>query len=124
MKITVGDSNGQTHQIETEEKPQLYGKQIGEEFDGGIVGLEGYTLKITGGTDRQGFPMRESIEGAERQRILLENGPGIREDEDGVRRRKSVRGNTVSGEIEQLNTVVIEEGSKSVDELLNKEDEE
>jgi len=50
--------------------------------------------------------------------------PVIREDEDGVRRRKSVRGNTVSGEIEQLNTVVIEEGSKSVDELLNEEDEE
>lgn len=124
MKITVGDSDGETHQIETDETPQLYGKEIDEEFDGGIVGLEGYTLKITGGTDRQGFPMRKSIEGSERQRILLEDGPGIREDEDGVRRRKSVRGNTVSGEIEQLNTVVVEEGSKSVEELLNEEDEE
>jgi small subunit ribosomal protein S6e len=124
MKITVGNSDGNTHQTETEETPQIYGKQIGEEFDGGVIGLEGYTLKITGGTDKQGFPMRESIEGAERKKILLEKGSGIREDEDGVRRRKSVRGNTVSGEIEQLNTVVVEEGSKSIDELLNEEDEE
>lgn len=124
MKITIGNTDGNTYQTETEEIPQIYGKQIGDEFDGGIVGLEGYTLKITGGTDRQGFPMRKSIEGAERKKVLLEKGSGIREDEDGVRRRKSVRGNTVSGEIEQLNTVVTEEGSKSVEELLNEEDEE
>jgi small subunit ribosomal protein S6e len=122
MKITVGNTEGETHQIETEEPAQIYGKEIGEEFDGGIVGLEGYTLKITGGTDRQGFPMRESIEGSERKKVLLEDGSGIREEEGGVRRRKSVRGNTVSGEIEQLNTTVAEEGSKSIEELLNEEE--
>ena len=124
MKITVGTTEGETHQIETEEPAQIYGKQIGEQFDGGIIGLEGYTLKVTGGTDRQGFPMRKSIEGMERKKILLEKGAGIQEEEDGVRRRKSVRGNTVSGEIEQLNTTVVEEGSKSVYELLNEEEEE
>ncbi|MFQ3275591.1 MAG: small subunit ribosomal protein S6e [Candidatus Nanohaloarchaea archaeon] len=121
MKITVGN-DGETHQIETEEPAQIYGKQIGEEFDGGIIGLEGYTLKITGGTDRQGFPMRKSIEGAERKKVLLEGGAGIQEDEEGVRRRKSVRGNTVSGEIEQLNTKVVEEGSKSIEDILSEEE--
>ena len=67
--------------------------------------------------------MRRSIEGVERHRILLEDGAGIDEDEDGVRRRQSVRGNTVSGNIEQLNTTVVEEGSKSVEELLGEDEE-
>ncbi|MFB6100120.1 MAG: S6e family ribosomal protein, partial [Candidatus Nanohalobium sp.] len=104
MQITIGTSDGQTFQEEIEDNSQLIGKKVGEEFDGGIVGLSGYTLKITGGSDKSGFPMRHSIDGSERERVLLEDGAGINEDEDGVRRRKSVRGNTVSDEIEQLNT--------------------
>jgi small subunit ribosomal protein S6e len=124
MQITIGTSDGETFQEEIEETGQLIGKKVGEEFDGGIVGLSGYTLKITGGSDRSGFPMRHSIEGSERKRVLLEDGAGINEDEDGVRRRKSVRGNTVSDEIQQLNTQVVEEGSKSVEELLGEEDED
>ncbi len=124
MKVTVGTKDGKTHQIETEESSKITGKKVGEEFDGGIVGLEGYTLEITGGSDRDGFPMRESIEGTARRRVLLENGAGIQEDEKGVRRRKSIRGNTVSEEIEQLNTKVVEEGSKSVEELLSDDEEE
>jgi small subunit ribosomal protein S6e len=123
MQITIGTSDGKTFQQEIEETAQLIGKQVGEEFDGGIVGLDGYTLKITGGSDRSGFPMRKSIEGSERKRVLLEEGSGIDEDENGVRRRKSVRGNTVSDEIEQLNTTVVEEGSKSVEELLTEDEE-
>jgi small subunit ribosomal protein S6e len=124
MQITIGTSDGDTFQQELGDNSQLIGKKVGEEFDGGIVGLEGYTLEITGGSDRSGFPMRGSIEGTERKKVLLEEGSGINEDEEGVRRRKSVRGNTVSAEIEQLNTRVVEEGSKSVEELLGEEEEE
>jgi small subunit ribosomal protein S6e len=124
MKITVGDADGQTHQIEIEDSSQLTGKKVGEKFDGGIVGLSGYTLKITGGSDKQGFPMRKSIEGTIRKQIMLEKGAGIEEEEDGVRKRKSVRGNTVSDEIEQLNTQVVEEGSKSVEEILSEDEED
>ncbi|MFB6158378.1 MAG: 30S ribosomal protein S6e [Candidatus Nanohalobium sp.] len=124
MQITIGTSDGETFQEEIEDNSQLIGKKVGEEFDGGIIGLSGYTLKITGGSDRSGFPMRKSIEGSERKRVLLEDGAGINEDEDGVRRRKSIRGNTVSDEIEQLNTQVVKEGSKSVEELLGEEEEE
>jgi len=124
MQITIGTQDGETFQTEKDDNSQLTGKKIGEDFDGGIIGLEGCTLKITGGSDRDGFPMRESIEGTGRRRILLENGAGITEDEEGVRRRKSVRGNTVSDEIQQLNTQVVEEGSKSVEELLSEDEEE
>jgi small subunit ribosomal protein S6e len=124
MQITIGTSDGETFQQEIEDTGQLIGKKVGEEFDGGIVGLSGYTLKITGGSDRSGFPMRRSIEGSERKKVLLEDGAGIDEKEDGVRRRKSIRGNTVSDEIQQLNTTVVEEGSKPVEELLGEEEEE
>lgn len=122
MKITIGTQDGETFQKEVEETSQLFGKQIGETFEGGIIGLTGYELKITGGTDRQGFPMRKTIEGTERRKVLLNEGTGIREDGEGVRRRKSVRGNTVSNQIEQLNTRVVESGDKSVEELLNEEE--
>ncbi len=124
MKITVGDTDGQTHQIEVEDSSQLTGKQIGDEFDGGIVGLSGYTLKITGGSDKQGFPMRRSIDGTIRRQVMIGDGAGIQEDGEGTRKRKSVRGNTVSDEIEQLNTQVVEEGSKSVEELLSEDEDE
>lgn len=123
MQITIGTQDGQTFQTEIEESAKLVGKEIGDEFDGGIVGLSGYTLKITGGSDRSGFPMRETIEGSERERVLIEEGSGIDVSEDGVRERKSVRGKRVSSEIQQLNTTVVEEGSKSVEELLGEDEE-
>lgn len=123
MQITVGTQDGETHQLELEDASRLVGKKIGDEIDGGIIGLDGYKLEITGGSDRQGFPMRETIEGPARQRVMIEDGPGIKEERDGVRRRKSVRGNTVSEDIQQLNTQVVEEGSKSVEELLSDDEE-
>ncbi len=123
MKVTVGDTDGKTYQIETEEASKIVGKKIGETFDGGIIGLNGYKLKITGGSDRDGFPMRKSIVGTERKKILLTEGQGIQKKEKGERKRKSVRGNTVSGQIEQLNTQVVEEGSKAIEELLEEDEE-
>ncbi|MFB6180889.1 MAG: 30S ribosomal protein S6e [Candidatus Nanohalobium sp.] len=122
MQVTIGNNDGKTFQTELEDSSKLVGKKIGEEFDGGIVGLSGYTLKVTGGSDRSGFPMRKSIEGSERERVLIEKGAGIEGEEKGVKKRKSVRGDTVSQEIQQLNTKVVEEGSKSVEELLGEEE--
>ncbi|MFB6213561.1 MAG: 30S ribosomal protein S6e [Candidatus Nanohaloarchaea archaeon] len=122
MQVTIGTKDGETFQTEIEDASRLVGKTLGEEFEGGVIGLEGYTLEITGGSDRDGFPMRESIDGSARRRVLIMEGAGIEEDEDGVRRRKSVRGDTVSEDIQQLNTQVAEEGSKSVEELLGEED--
>jgi small subunit ribosomal protein S6e len=124
MQITIGTTDGQTFQTDIEETSQLVGKEIGDEFDGGIIGLSGYTLKVTGGSDKSGIPMRKSIEGSERKRVMIGDGQGINEDEDGVRRRKSVRGKRISNEIQQLNTTVVEKGGKSVEELLTEDEEE
>lgn len=124
MKVTIGTKDGETFQTEVEDNSQLIGKEVGDEIDGGLVGIPGHTLEITGGSDRAGFPMRKGIEGSERQKVLIEDGSGIQADEDGEKRRKSVRGRTVSGQIEQLNTKVVEEGSKSVKEILEGDEEE
>jgi small subunit ribosomal protein S6e len=122
MQLNIGTKDGEVHQIETDAK-NFVGKEIGDTFNGEIVDLNGYELEITGGSDKSGFPMRASIEGSERERVLIEDGSGIREKEDGMKRRKSVRGKTVSTEIEQLNAKVVEEGSKSLEELLSEDEE-
>ncbi len=122
MKVTVGNTDGETHQIEVEDSSRITGTKIGETFEGGIIGLNGYTLEVTGGSDRQGFPMRRSIQGTGRRRIVLKEGAGIQTEEE-TRKRKTVRGNTISEEIEQLNTKVVEEGNTSIEELLSDEEE-
>lgn len=123
MKIIVGTTDGKTIQEELEDASQVVGKSMGEEIDGGIIGLKGYSLEVTGGSDKSGFPMRATIDGSERKKVLIEQGQGINEEENGVRRRKTVRGNMVSTNIEQLNTKVVEEGSKPVEELLGEDEE-
>ncbi|MBS7633439.1 30S ribosomal protein S6e, partial [Candidatus Bathyarchaeota archaeon] len=39
----------------------LIGKRIGEVIDGAIVDLAGHKLQITGGSDKDGFPMRPNV---------------------------------------------------------------
>lgn len=123
MQITIGSKNGETFQKEVETPENLIGKEIGEEFKGELLNIPGYKLEITGGSDKDGFPMRKTISGTERQKRLLKKGTGIRNTESGVRRRKSVRGKRVSNQIQQLNTKVIENGDESLEELLNNEEE-
>ena len=49
----------------------LIGKTIGETFNGGLVGLPGYELKITGGSDFSGIPMKPSVHGPVKKKLLL-----------------------------------------------------
>lgn len=124
MQVNIGATNGKTYQVELENPESILGKQIGETFQGGIVDLDGYELEITGGSDKQGFPMRENIDGSERQKKLIKDGSGIQTNKDGVKQRKSVRGNTVSEEIQQLNVKVVEEGDQEIEEALNESENE
>ena len=103
---------------------QLNGLKIGEEFDGQIVGLDGYTLKITGGSDKNGFAMKKDVDGPRRIKSLLTGGVGYKPKGDGVKRRKTVRGNTISEDIVLINTIVTKAGSKSISDILNPEEEE
>ncbi len=108
------------YQIEVDDISPIIGKKIGDRFDGSVIGLDGYVLEIRGGTDKDGFPMTNWIDGPGRKRLLLSRGPGIHLKKKGLRKRKMVRGNTVSEEIAQINVVVREYGQKTVAEMLGK----
>jgi small subunit ribosomal protein S6e len=119
FKLVISEGE-KSHQLEVDaaQSKKLNGLKIGEEIDASLVGLDGYKLKITGGSDKNGFPMKKDVDGPRRIRSLLSGGLGFEPKRDGQRRRKTIRGNTVSDDIVQINTVVTEKGSKSIDELL------
>jgi small subunit ribosomal protein S6e len=94
----------------------LIGKRIGEEVDGLFVDLPGYKLKITGGSDGDGTPMRRDLPGTKRHRPLVSSGPGFHPRLPGMRKRKTLRGNLVSPDIVQLNMVIVAHGPKTVED--------
>ncbi|MDK2890328.1 MAG: small subunit ribosomal protein S6e [Methanoculleus sp.] len=97
----------------------LIGKRIGDEIDGSILGFAGYTIKITGATDKTGIPARRDLPGPSRRRLLLSRGVGFHPVMDGERRRKSVRGNEISADIVQINAAVKESGAKPLAEYFS-----
>jgi small subunit ribosomal protein S6e len=104
FKLNISDKKGRTITKEVKEKEAgpFLGLTIGAELDAALVGEAG-KLKITGGSDKSGVPLREDIHGGARKYILLSKGVGLRDAEKGQRIRKLVRGNTVTEEVYQLN---------------------
>ncbi len=96
----------------------LIGKKIGDDVDGLFVSLPGYKLRITGGSDKDGFPMRRDIPGPKRRFVLVSGGTGFHPKRRGLRQRKNLRGNTVSAEILQLNLKISQRGPKSIEDAF------
>jgi small subunit ribosomal protein S6e len=115
---------GRTYNYEIEEASgarNLIQKTIGEEFEGDLIEFSGYTFKITGGSDHDGFPMIKSLPGGIRKKILTSGVTGgYNPDKPGIRRKKRVRGNTVTEDIGQLNLRIQKKGSKPIEEFLSK----
>ncbi|MDB3870801.1 30S ribosomal protein S6e [Euryarchaeota archaeon] len=117
------------------------GKKIGDSVEGMFVGegeslLNGYKLQITGGSDKTGRPMRSELEGGNVKSILITAGTGYkgkryvkknskiyRYKYDGLRRRRNLRGNTISTDTRQLNLKVLEYGKKSLGSILGDEED-
>ena len=99
----------------------LIGKNIGEIVDGIFVGLPGYKLKITGGSDDTGVPMRGDMPGNKRRKLLMADGQSFHEKYPGQRKRVAIRGSAISSSIVQINMAVAEYGPKSIEECLNPE---
>jgi small subunit ribosomal protein S6e len=121
VKLIISDPVAKkAYQLEvSEEKARsLLGRRIGETVSGDALGLKGYEVLITGGSDKDGFPMREDVHGEGRKAILLAGGTGYRPAESGVRKRKMIRGSTVTLEITQVNTKVTRSGDKSLEEIV------
>jgi len=96
----------------------LLGKKIGEEFNGDLIGLNGYTLQITGGTDKDGFPMHPQVPGQVKKKLLLSTPPGFHPTKKGERRRKLIRGNALSADIMQVNVKVTKKGEKPIEQIV------
>lgn len=124
MRLVIGSKDGKTRQLVLDEGQAklVRGLRIGDKLKGELVGLAGYELEVKGGTDSDGFPMRRDLPGTTRKQILLASGPGYKPKQKGIKRRKMIRGNTVDTDIAQLNVFVTKKGSKSLDDLLKKEE--
>jgi small subunit ribosomal protein S6e len=105
-----GAGKGATKVIQLQKIDSLVGKKIGEEVDGGLIGFPGYILKITGGSDSSGIPMRFDVHGPVKKRILLMKGPCYKVKRAGNKRRKVVRGNEITDDMKQINMVVVKYG--------------
>ncbi len=120
FKLNINDPKTGKSYAKTIEGPEtdvFKGKKIKDRISGDSLGLKGYELIITGGSDKQGFPMRWDIEGTNRKRPLLVRGVGIKGKEDGIKQRKTIRGNKIDLNIKQINLMVSKQGSESMKKL-------
>lgn len=118
FKLVVSDPKTRKSYQKEVSGEGILGKKIGEKFNGNVAGLEGYELEVTGGSDKDGFPMRKDVDGSGRKKILLSGGVGFKPDLEGQRKRKSIRGNTVSEDLAQVNCKVVKDGKDKLDKLF------
>ncbi len=127
VKFVLNDTKtGKSYSKEVEDskfKP-LIGQKIGYEFDGGIIDIPGYKLKITGGSDKNGFPMRKGVHKNARARLFLSGGVGYNPKEKHVRRRKTIRGEIIGDDIAQLNVSIVKAGKQTIEQILGLVQEE
>ncbi|MEM3553538.1 MAG: 30S ribosomal protein S6e [Candidatus Bathyarchaeia archaeon] len=111
FKVIVSDpedGTSKTVELEDARAVPLIGKKIGDIIDGSVIGLPGFKVQITGGSDKDGFPMRPNVHGGVRRSVVLSGGVGFNPQNEGERRRKRVRGNIITDEIVQVNMKVVE----------------
>ena len=122
MIVIIGEKSGKSYKKEISD--ELIGKRIGEVIDGSLIGLEGYELLLTGGSDKQGFPIRRDVEGQKRVRPMVSKGPGFRPKRKGERRRKNMRGRVLAEDIAQVNMKVVKEGKNKLEKMFKPEKKE
>ena len=111
FKVIISDPSDGTSQfmeLEENQAAPIIGRKLGEIIDGAAVKLSGYKLKITGGSDRDGFPMRPNIHGGVRVGAILSEGVGFHSSQKGERKRKTLRGNVITDAIVQVNMKVVD----------------
>jgi small subunit ribosomal protein S6e len=123
FKLVIGAKDGKSYQkeIKSPEADNILKRHIGETFSGDLIGFEGYEFKITGGSDKCGFPMRKGIQ-EPRKMVLIGKGVGFsgknrtKNKQKGLVRRRTVCGERVTKIIRQVNIQVVKEGAKSLGE--------
>ena len=113
FKLIVSDpANGKSSasELEGSRAQALIGRSLGETIDGSPLGIAQSKLRITGGCDKNGIPMRADVHGGVKKYIVLSSGPGFKPMRHGERRRKLVRGRTITDETYQINFALTKEG--------------
>jgi small subunit ribosomal protein S6e len=111
FKLIISDpEEGTSKAIELQDtrSAPLIGRKVGDVLDGSIADMPGNKVQITGGSDKDGFPMRPSVHGGVRRRVILSGGVGFNPQDEGMRKRKTVRGNVITDDIVQINLKVVE----------------
>jgi small subunit ribosomal protein S6e len=102
------DGTSQRVELDDQQLRALYGTRIGQVVEGAVAGMQGYKIKLTGGTDKDGIPMRPDVHGSAKARVILSGGVGYKPKDKGEKKRKVVRGNIVSTETTFLNFTIVE----------------
>jgi len=124
VKFVVNDpKTGKSYQKALEENPYL-NRKIGDKVSGEEMGLEGYELEISGGSDKSGCPIRFDMPGFGKKKALLSSGPCIKVLSHGQRIKKTVVGNLINADIVQINLKVLKAGSKTLEEVFPKKEKE
>lgn len=126
MKLNISfPATGCQKLIEVDDEKKLrsfYEKRMSQEVSAEALGDEwkGYVVRISGGNDKQGFPMKQGILTTGRVRLLLSAGHSCyRPRRDGERRRKSVRGCIVDANLSVLNLVIVKKGEQEIPGLTD-----
>jgi len=126
MKMNIADSTTSRQKVlEVDDELKLrafYDKRISQTVEGEALGEEfkGYIFRITGGNDKQGFPMKQGVLSNGRVRLLLAKGKSCyRPRRKGERKRKSVRGCIVGPDLSVLNLVVQKRGEQDIPGLTD-----
>ncbi|KAI9777317.1 MAG: 40S ribosomal protein S6 [Geoglossum umbratile] len=126
MKLNISyPANGSQKLIEIEEERKLrvfMERRMGQEVPGDTVGDEfkGYVFRITGGNDKQGFPMKQGVMHPTRVRLLLSDGHSCyRPRRTGERKRKSVRGCIVGMDLAVLSLAIVKQGEADIPGLTD-----
>jgi small subunit ribosomal protein S6e len=112
FKVIISDpatGKSAASEIEGSRAQALIGRSLGEVIDGSALGLGSNRMRISGGCDKNGIPMRPDVHGGVKKHIVLSSGPGFRPTRHGERRRKLVRGRTVTDETYQINFTITKE---------------
>ena len=124
FKVIISDiNNGKSSvkELKDQNAQFLVGSKIGDVLQGSSLGVNGQ-IKVTGGSDKAGFPMRSDVLGGGKKRILISGGTGFNPSIKGEKVRKLVRGNVITDEIYQINVSLVE-GSSVLDSDQKSEDE-
>ncbi len=123
FKLTINDVKAKKSYKKEVESDIFLNKKIGEKISGDEFGFKGYEFTITGGSDKQGFPMRSDIPGIGRKRPLVVSGIGVKNKVKGMQQRKTMHGNTIDESISQINLKVEKYGKDTLPKVLGLEKE-